>query len=55
MEDLIHEAQLHGVEFIYAIAPGVDICYSSEQDMTALKVSDGGNMNNTDRRREKVG
>ncbi len=38
LEDLIHEAQGYGVELIYAISPGLDISYSSDVDMTTLKV-----------------
>ena len=34
---LIRETASRRVEFIYAIAPGLDITFSNEKDLTALK------------------
>ena len=34
---LIGAAQEHGIEFIYAISPGLDITFSNQKEVTALK------------------
>ncbi|XP_071513082.1 protein O-GlcNAcase isoform X1 [Panulirus ornatus] len=34
---LITEARLHGVTFYYAVSPGLDITYSSQKEVAALK------------------
>ncbi|XP_042220168.1 protein O-GlcNAcase-like isoform X1 [Homarus americanus] len=34
---LITEARVHGVAFFYAISPGLDITYSSQKEVSALK------------------
>ncbi len=34
---LIRETSERGVEFIYAIAPGLDIVFSNDKDTNALK------------------
>ena len=34
---LIRETASRRIEFIYAIAPGLDITFSNEKDLTALK------------------
>ena len=34
--ELVREAQRHGVEFTYAIAPGLDICHSRDSELEAL-------------------
>jgi hypothetical protein len=36
MADLIQQCQYHAIHFIYAIAPGTDITYSSDDDRRAL-------------------
>jgi hypothetical protein len=36
LEQLISEASNKNVKFVYAISPGLDITYSSEQDINAL-------------------
>ncbi|CAF1317521.1 unnamed protein product [Adineta steineri] len=37
LSQLIHVAKQCGINFIYALSPGLDITYSSEKDLTALK------------------
>ena len=37
LRELIHLAKQCGLKFIYALSPGLDICYSSEKDLTMLK------------------
>ncbi|CAF3441569.1 unnamed protein product [Rotaria sp. Silwood1] len=37
LNQLIHIAKRYGIKFIYALSPGLDIIYSSEKDLTALK------------------
>ena len=34
---LVRETHNRGVEFVYAIAPGLDITFSDEKDVLALK------------------
>jgi len=34
---LIDEAEDHGVSFVYAISPGLDIVFSSQKEVNALK------------------
>ena len=34
---LIGAAQEHGIEFIYAISPGLDITFSNQKEVSALK------------------
>lgn len=34
---LITEARQHGIAFYYAISPGLDITYSSQKELAALK------------------
>jgi hyaluronoglucosaminidase len=34
--ELVREAERHGVDFAYAIAPGLDVCYSREADFERL-------------------
>ena len=34
---LIEAAEAHGVSFVYAISPGLDITYSSSKDTQLLK------------------
>lgn len=34
---LIKEAKGHGIDFIYAIAPGLDISFSNQKEVAALK------------------
>lgn len=34
---LIGAANEHGVEFIYAISPGLDITFSNQKEVSALK------------------
>jgi len=34
--ELVREAERHDVELAYAIAPGLDVCYSSERDLETL-------------------
>jgi len=34
--ELVAEADRHGVEFVYAIGPGLSICYSRDDDFAAL-------------------
>jgi hyaluronoglucosaminidase len=36
LEELVGEANAHGVEFVYAIAPGLDVQYSSDAELDAL-------------------
>jgi hyaluronoglucosaminidase len=36
LADLVQEAERNGVEFVYAIAPGLDICYSRESELETL-------------------
>jgi hyaluronoglucosaminidase len=36
LADLVAHAVRHGVRFVYAIAPGLDVCYSSGADFDAL-------------------
>jgi hyaluronoglucosaminidase len=35
-EELAREAERHGVELTYAIAPGLDVCYSRDSELEAL-------------------
>lgn len=37
LSQLIRQSSDRGVEFVYAIAPGLDITFSSERDVAALK------------------
>ncbi len=37
LSHLIHIAKRYGMKFVYALSPGLDITYSSEKDLTALK------------------
>jgi hypothetical protein len=37
LNQLIHLAKQNGLNFIYALSPGLDINYSSEKDLIALK------------------
>jgi protein O-GlcNAcase/histone acetyltransferase len=37
LTQLIHLAKQNGLNFIYALSPGLDIIYSSEKDLIALK------------------
>lgn len=34
---LIGAAKEHGIEFIYAISPGLDITFSNQKEVSALK------------------
>ena len=34
---LIKETRDHGIEFVYAIAPGLDITFSDDKEVTMLK------------------
>lgn len=34
---LIAAAKEHGIEFIYAISPGLDITFSNQKEVSALK------------------
>lgn len=34
---LIGASQEHGIEFIYAISPGLDITFSNQKEVSALK------------------
>lgn len=34
---LISGAKEHGIEFIYAISPGLDITFSNQKEVSALK------------------
>ena len=36
LAELVREAERHGVEFAYAIAPGLDVCYSSDAEFETL-------------------
>jgi hyaluronoglucosaminidase len=36
LAELVREAERHGVEFAYAIAPGLDVCYSKEAELETL-------------------
>ncbi|MGI9111074.1 MAG: protein O-GlcNAcase [Gaiellaceae bacterium] len=36
LEELVREAEQVGVEFVYAIAPGLDICYSKDAELETL-------------------
>jgi hyaluronoglucosaminidase len=36
LSELASEARRHGVEFVYAIGPGLSMCYSSDADFAAL-------------------
>jgi hyaluronoglucosaminidase len=36
LAELVAEAERHGVDFAYAIAPGLSICYTRERDFEAL-------------------
>ncbi len=36
LAELVAQAERHDVEFAYAIAPGLSICYSSDDDFAAL-------------------
>jgi hyaluronoglucosaminidase len=36
LSELVHEASRNEVEFVYAIAPGLDICYSHVSEFEAL-------------------
>lgn len=36
LRELVGEAERHGVEFAYAIAPGLDVCYSHETELETL-------------------
>lgn len=37
LTNLIESAHLKGVMFVYAISPGLDICFSNSKDVQALK------------------
>ena len=37
LSQLILAAKRYGIKFVYAISPGLDIVYSSEKDLNALK------------------
>jgi protein O-GlcNAcase/histone acetyltransferase len=37
LSQLIHLAKRYGVKFVYALSPGLDLIYSSEKDLNALK------------------
>ncbi|CAF1341997.1 unnamed protein product, partial [Rotaria sordida] len=37
LAQLIHTAKQFGINFVYALSPGLDITYSSEKDLTTLK------------------
>ncbi len=37
LNHLINLSKQLGINFIYALSPGLDICYSSEKDLNALK------------------
>jgi len=37
LSQLIHIAKRYGIKFVYALSPGLDITYSSEKDLNALK------------------
>ncbi|CAF4580978.1 unnamed protein product, partial [Rotaria magnacalcarata] len=34
---LIHIAKRYGIKFVYALSPGLDLIYSSDKDLRALK------------------
>ena len=36
LAELVHEARRSGVEVAYAIAPGLDLCYSSEAELETI-------------------
>ena len=36
LNQLIHLAKQNGIDFLYALSPGLDIDYSSENDFNAL-------------------
>ena len=36
LAELVRETERHGVEFAYAVAPGLDVCYSSEDELATL-------------------
>lgn len=38
--DLVAEARRNNIEFVYAIAPGLNMVYSSEQEQQLLHVSE---------------
>jgi protein O-GlcNAcase/histone acetyltransferase len=37
LSQLIQISKRYGVKFVYALSPGLDITYSSDKDLTALK------------------
>ncbi len=37
LSQLIHMSKRYGIKFVYALSPGLDITYSSEKDLSALK------------------
>jgi len=37
LTQLMHLAKQYGLNFIYALSPGLDITYSSDKDFQALK------------------
>jgi len=37
LSQLIHLSKRFGIQFVYALSPGLDIVYSSEKDLTFLK------------------
>ena len=37
LSQLIREASERGIDFVYAIAPGLDMTFSSEREVAALK------------------
>jgi hyaluronoglucosaminidase len=36
LAELVREAARHGVELVYAIAPGLDVCYSKDEELETL-------------------
>jgi hypothetical protein len=37
LSQLIHLSKRYGIKFVYALSPGLDITYSAEKDLNALK------------------
>lgn len=37
LQSLIEAAKQHNVRFYYALSPGLDICYSSQKEVNAIK------------------
>ena len=38
LEELIRSAQSHGISFVYALSPGLDMVLSSEEEISLLKI-----------------